>query len=301
MISGYVFDIKKYAIHDGPGIRTTVFFKGCSLQCRWCHNPESWQLQPETSFRRSRCLGCGHCVQACGHDAISLVDGSSLTDARRCVLCGECLPECPVGAREIIGKSMTIPYVMSEIEKDIIFYDESGGGATFSGGEPLMQEQFLLALLNQCRVRDIHTTVDTTCYVEPAVMEKVSKSVDLFLCDIKHTDSDKHEAYTGVSNTLIMDNIQRLARAGKDIFIRVPIIPGFNDDMANISETARFAVSLGTVRRVDVLPYNRGGVEKSTRLATTLDLMRVETPENEEIEEIADVFRGYGFQVRVGG
>jgi pyruvate formate lyase activating enzyme len=240
-------------------------------------------------------------VQACGHDAISLVGGLPVTDAERCVLCGGCLSQCPTGAREIIGQSMTIPEVTAEIEKDVIFYDESGGGATFSGGEPLMQEEFLLALLNQCRARDIHTAVDTTCYAESAVAERVAGLANLFLCDIKHMDSGQHESYTGVGNALILDNIQRLAQAGKEIFVRVPIVPGFNDSSANVEETARFAASLGTVRRVDVLPYNRGGLEKSVRLATKLSLMRAERPENDKMEEIAEVFRGHGFQVKIGG
>ena len=300
-VQGCVFDIKKYAIHDGPGIRTTVFFKGCPLQCRWCHNPESWKAAPEASFRKGRCVRCGRCETTCQNDAITFSDGYPAADTDKCVLCGACADACLSGAREIVGEQMTVEAVMAEIRKDIIFYDESGGGATFSGGEPLMQLEFLLALLNRCRAEDIHTAVDTTCHAQAGPMGRVAEAADLLLCDIKHMDSDEHQRYTGVPNRLILDNIQTLARAGRRMLIRVPIIPGFNDDQANIAATARFAQSLQTVSRIDLLAYNRGGLEKAARLADEPDLMETQTPDDERMEQIAQVLTGYGFDVGIGG
>jgi pyruvate formate lyase activating enzyme len=181
---GCVFDIKKYAIHDGPGIRTTVFFKGCPLQCQWCHNPESWRESSELGFRRGRCIRCGQCVEVCKEQAILLTEDGPVTNVDKCKLCGECADACATGAREIIGQEMTVSQVMGEVEKDIIFYDQSDGGVTFSGGEPLMQPDFLLAILNQCRAHGIHTAVDTTCYAEPEVVQKIAEKTDLFLCDL---------------------------------------------------------------------------------------------------------------------
>ncbi len=313
--SGLVFDIKRYAIHDGPGIRTTVFFKGCPLRCRWCHNPESWKDNPEPALRRNRCLRCGRCVKICPQNAISLTDdlpaaaGLPLTDPEKCTLCGECIETCPGGAREIIGRRMTVAEVMTEIEKDIIFYDESVGGATFSGGEPLMQAEFLLALLNQCRKKHVHTAVDTSCCAQPDVVDAVAKKTDLFLCDLKHTDSDAHRRLTGVENTLILANIKRLSQAGKKIIIRIPIIPGFNDDRENIEATGKFAASLPGVIRIDILPYNRGGNEKAARLARPstgglaagIDLIRIETPNDQKMNSIAALLGKYGFEVKIGG
>lgn len=298
---GHVFDIKRYAIHDGPGIRTTVFFKGCPLRCRWCHNPESWKAWPELSLRIHRCIRCGRCTGVCRQEAISLLEGAPVTDARKCTLCGECIAECPVSAREIIGRQTAAAEVMTEIRKDVVFYDESGGGATFSGGEPLMQPGFLLALLNQCRSEDIHTAVDTTCHAEAGLVRRVAEVANLFLCDVKHMDSDKHERHTGVRNELILDNVRMLAEAGKPMFIRIPIIPGFNDDAENIERTARFVGSLRTVARIDILPYNRGGREKSVRLADEFDLMQASPPDNDTMERIAGVLRGRGFEVKIGG
>lgn len=300
-IRGLVFDIKKYAIHDGPGIRTTVFFKGCPLQCQWCHNPESWKGLAEHGLRRSRCIGCGQCVEVCTNEAISLVENLPVTDMEKCVLCGRCVDTCVNGAREIIGRRMRVSEVMAEVERDIIFYDQSGGGVTFSGGEPLMQPDFLFALLNQCEERQIHTAVDTSCYAEPEIVERIGEKTDLFLCDIKHMDSETHERFTGVTNNLILDNIRRLSEAGKEIVIRVPVIPGFNDEKANIEATGEFAASLQSVSRIDILPFNRGGKEKSARFAVGYEPMQVEPPDEEEMSSIAKILSGYGFEVKIGG
>jgi pyruvate formate lyase activating enzyme len=300
-VTGYIFDIKKYAIHDGPGIRTTVFFKGCPLQCKWCHNPESWSKCPEPGFRKSRCVRCGRCAEVCEEQAIAFVENEPVTNVENCKLCGECVGACLSSAREIIGNEMTVGAVMSEVEKDVIFYDQSAGGVTISGGEPLMQPEFLLALLKQCRAKGINAAVDTTCYAEPEIIQKVAEQTDLFLCDLKHMDAGVHRDFTGVDNELILYNIRSLSNAGKGIAIRVPIIPGFNDDRANIEMTAEFVASLAGVGRIDILPYNRGGTEKSARLTAEFNLMETEVPDDEKMIMIADTFKGYGFEVKIGG
>jgi pyruvate formate lyase activating enzyme len=300
-IKGLVFDIKKYAIHDGPGIRTTVFFKGCPLKCQWCHNPESWSNHAEHSFRKGRCTGCGQCVEACPRQAISIIDGIAVTETSKCNLCGRCIDTCIACAREIIGREMTVKEVMEEIEKDEIFYDQSGGGVTFSGGEPLMQPEFLLELLNKCQNKQIHTAVDTSCYADSKIMKMVSKKANLFLCDIKHMDTEVHEQFTGVGNKLILDNIRFLSTTGKDIIIRIPIIPDFNDEKANIEATGKFVASLSGIIRVDILPFNAGGKEKSARLAFENKYLQVEAPSQEQMKSIAKDLGKYGFEVKIGG
>jgi pyruvate formate lyase activating enzyme len=300
-LKGTIFDIKKYAIHDGPGIRTTVFFKGCPLTCSWCHNPESWRPDPEPGWRRSRCVHCGRCKDICPSQAISISDNGPVTNIDRCTVCGECVPNCVQDAREIIGRRWSVPELMDEIRKDVIFYDESGGGVTFSGGEPLMQPDFLIAVLEQCRLEVIHTALDTTCCCEPNILTKCAEGTDLFLCDIKHMDNSKHRAYTGVDNKLILDNILRLATMGKKIIIRIPIVPGFNDDIINVEKTAEFVAALNGSRRVDLLPYNRGGVEKTSRLAVSTRPMETDSPRQEVMETIRDTFTEYGLEVKIGG
>jgi pyruvate formate lyase activating enzyme len=205
------------------------------------------------------------------------------------------------GARDIIGQEMTVGEVMAEVEKDVVFYDQSGGGVTFSGGEPLMQPEFLLALLNQCRTQQIHTAVDTSCYAEPEIIDKVADKTDLFLCDLKHMDSDMHERFTGVENNLILDNIKHLSEAGKEIIIRIPVIPNFNDDQTNIEATGKFTASLPSVSGIDILPYNRGGREKSARLSAGFKLMQTETPGEEKMNSIAKSLDNYGLEVKIDG
>lgn len=299
--TGMIFDIKRYAIHDGPGIRTTVFLKGCPLRCEWCHNPESWYPGKERAFRRGRCEACGHCVGACPRQAISLEADRPTTDEDRCVLCGACVEACVAGAREIIGRQIGIGELIAEIERDVVFYDQSGGGVTFSGGEPLMQPDFLLGLLVECKARDIHTAVDTSCYAPAEVVDDVSPYIDLFLCDLKHMNSTRHKQATSFSNELILENIRRIAAAGRKIVLRLPLVPGFNDDDLNLEATGRFATSLGAVVAMDVLPYNSGGSAKSVRLAGQRDMLRATPPTDERLRAAVKKLQSFGLTIGIGG
>lgn len=299
--TGIIFDIKRFAIHDGPGIRTTVFFKGCPLSCCWCHNPEGQDVELEIMFWQDRCIGCDTCVKACPNGAISRSGGSLSTDKDKCNLCGDCTEVCPSGAREIIGTKVTVSKVMEEIEKDIIFYDESGGGVTFSGGEPLMQPAFLNSLLVCCKEKEIHTAVDTCGFAEIETLLKISKNVDLFLYDLKLMDDSKHKRFTGVSNELVLRNLEDLSLHHNRIIIRIPIIPGINDDDENIFKTGEFVASLKDVEQIDLLPYNKLGIEKYKRLKIAYNVCKVHSPSNEKIAEIAEKLKKFGLKVRIEG
>jgi len=301
LITGIVFDIKKFSIHDGPGIRTTVFFKGCPLSCWWCHNPEGQAPKPELMLWASRCIRCGACLEVCDQGAISRDDDVVSTDREKCVLSGACVEVCYAEAREIVGQEMTVAQVMAEIERDIPFYDQSGGGVTFSGGEPLLQRDFLLALLRACKERAIHTSVDTCGFATWETVDSMRKHVDLFLYDLKLMDDARHRKFTGVSNELILKNLQRLSAQGHDIFLRVPIIPGINDDAENIRQIGTFAAALPHLNRVDILPYHRAAAEKYHRLNKVYGLPETRPPSDEKMAEISQILRGFGLQVKTGG
>ncbi len=298
--SGIVFDIRRFSIHDGPGLRTTVFFKGCPLRCYWCHNPESQHHRRESLYWPERCIQCQSCVAACPDGAIRWEAGRPVTDETRCNLSGACVQACYAEARQIAGRRMTVPEVMSEVERDISFYDSSGGGVTFSGGEPLLQANFLIGLLQACRAAEIHTAVDTSGFATWDIMERVRPYVDLFLYDIKLMDPIKHRKYTLVFNPRILDNLRELARLGHNIRIRMPIMPGINDDIKNLRETAAFAVEVG-VNRIDLLPYHAVALNKYERLHRHYRLPDLQTPSDERMSEIAQVFEGFGLQVQIGG
>jgi len=295
--TGIIFDIKKFSIHDGPGIRTTVFLKGCPLSCGWCHNPEGQASQEELILRPDRCIACGACVEACDRGAIISDRGIVLTSRERCAACGACVEVCYPGARELVGREVTVAEVVAEVERDRPFYDQSGGGVTLSGGEPLFQPAFLSELLKACKASDLHTVLDTCGFAPWEVMDRVREYVDLFLYDLKLMDEARHREITGVSNVPILRNLSRLSQEGHRVILRVPVIPGVNDDEPNLDQIARFAAALPSLRRVDLLPYHRIGRDKYQRLGKNCLMPEVDPPTRERVEEIADMVAGFGLEV----
>lgn len=301
MEKGLIFDIRGYSIHDGPGIRTTVFFKGCYLHCPWCHNPEGQSPKLELVFSELRCRGCQECVKNCPQHALSRSGTETLIDREKCDLCGICAEECSSQALEIIGKEMTVEEVMKEIEKDRIFYDESNGGVTFSGGEPLRQAEFLNALLEECQKNYIHTCLDTSGYAPSEILNKISDKVDLFFYDLKIMDEKKHKEYTGASNKLILENLKKLATKNKKIIIRIPLIAGINDTEENISQTAEFLKPLKIITEISLLPYHRLGSQKYKKLNRPDPSNEFQIPSQEKVEEIKKRLETLGFKIKIGG
>ena len=300
MPTGNIFNIQKYSIHDGPGIRTTVFFKGCPLNCWWCHNPESQSPSPELIFWKDRCINCNTCLTACPSDAISIEDGIMFTDKRKCSLCGECAKKCPTEAREIIGRKATACEVMKEIEKDIIFYQESGGGVTFSGGEPLMQQEFLEEILHCCQKKEIHTTLDTSGYCAWPFLDRIREMIDLFLFDVKIMNDEAHKKYTGVSNQIILENLKKLAGENENIIVRIPIIPGINDDAQNIKDIGKFLASI-SIKCIELLSYHNIASEKYARIGKNYALENTRVPAKEKLSKISNLLREYDLIIKSGG
>ena len=298
---GIIFDIKRYAIHDGPGIRTTVFFKGCPLTCPWCHNPEGIDPSPKVVYRKSKCIGCLECVDACPEKALSAGPDGVRTDEALCNLCGTGVNVCPAGARERVGKTETVASLMAVIRKDVPFFDTSGGGVTFSGGEPLMQAEFLLEVLKTCGKEDIHRALDTTGYTDPDILKKVARHTDLFLFDLKFIDPEKHRHYTGVSNEQILKNLETLVQNDSRVIIRIPLIPGINDDDDNINSTVTLLDHLPQIESVHILPYHGFQKSKYDTFAMNYKARDVNPPSLERVEEIRKRLAGTGLTIEVGG
>jgi len=296
---GVTFNIQRFSIHDGPGIRTTVFMKGCPLECKWCSNPESISPTPEIMVNSIRCIHCGKCKEICPEDAIIAIEGDKRIDFNRCTQCMECVKVCYTKTLECAGTHMSVDEVLEEVEKDSLFYQNSGGGVTLSGGEPLFQPRFTRELLKKCKEKGFHTALDTTGYASWKVMEDVLMYVDLVLFDIKHMDDHFHKEGTGVSNTQILENMERAASRVR-MWLRFPVIQGFNDSPENIEGVASLALKLG-VEKVSLLPYHEWGKAKYEKLGKDYPFPFPGEISDERLEEIKRFFEEKGLSVTLKG
>ena len=276
MKTATIFDIERNSYVDGPGIRTTVFFKGCNLHCSWCHNPESQSPNPQMLVYKNKCTGCGKCKEKCPNAL------------ETCSLCGRCTLYCPHDARDVCGKEYTVDEVMREILKDKTFYENSGGGVTFSGGECMLQIDFLEAILKECKINGVHTAVDTAGHVPFECFEQIIPYTDLFLYDVKCYDSDKHRQYTGASNELILSNLGRLLKMGIAIWVRIPIIPTVNDSEEEMLNIKNFIISCGSPEKIELLPYHAMGEHKYAAIGKQAQTFSV--PSKEKISQLKRVF-----------
>lgn len=298
---GTLFGIKHYAIHDGPNIRTTVFFKGCPLSCIWCHNPEGLDSAIEVVTDNRKCIRCGACVEACPTQALTLTNGGIQRNTSRCGAMIECVRVCPALAHEPTGWTIDTPTLMTELIKDRPFYEQSGGGVTFSGGEPLQQAEFLLELLKRCGEENIHRAVDTCGFAPTEILLTIAEYTDLFLFDLKHMNSEIHRLLTGEPNELIHENISRLAELGQAMRIRFPLVPGVNADEENVRATGAFVATLRGVDQIDLLPYQSAAISKYARLGMKNSGSELEPPSPEEKDRVASILKEYGLTVRLGG
>lgn len=302
MHDSLIFDIKRYAINDGPGIRVVIFFKGCNLHCAWCHNPESISSKVEKMYAPAKCIKCGSCVAACPENAITLTTNGIVTNPDLCKICGKCAEVCPTKAIEMSGKVMTVPEIIDIIEKERIFFDQSGGGVTFSGGEPLIHSKMLFELLDECRKRKIHTAVDTAGNVSADIILEAAKKTDLFLYDLKMMDSGLHKKWVNTSNERILQNLKTISETGAHIIIRIPLIGGVNDTIQNIEQTAKFISELaGEKKEVNLLPYHNIAQNKYMKLGKSDDFEELLEPDKSAIARAISKFDEYGVKATVGG
>lgn len=299
-----VFNIQKYSIHDGPGIRTTVFLKGCPLNCIWCSNPESQELKSQVTFNSSRCIGCNSCIVSCLVRAISL-DSLFIRkiDYKKCTGCDKCVQICPAGALQKVGRLMTAREVLAEVIKDRIFYRKTNGGVTISGGEPFYQYDCFMGLLEEFKAAFLNVAVETTGYTSWENLERALPLIDLILYDFKHINSRKHRLYTGVDDSLIIENLKKLGETDVQIWLRMPIISGYNDSLEDIENTNDLIKNIKNIQKVELLPYHKLGISKYPRLGRLYKLKKLEPPSEQRLKEIESIFKTKlpWLEVQIGG
>lgn len=299
-----IVNIQKFSIHDGDGMRTTIFFKGCHLNCWWCHNPESQKYYPEFMFDKEKCTGCGYCVKACSHDAIHISEeGKAVTDPTKCVLCGECFDYCLQNAREKVGRTYEIEELVKICEKDQMFYEESGGGVTLSGGEIMSQDiDYLEELCKRLHNKGFNIAIDTCGYAPQENYERLLPYVDTFLYDIKTLNDELHQKYMGKSNKKILSNLEFIAKKGADINIRIPVVVPVNDDEKSMLDIIHYLKENVGIVRVNLLPYHSTGSSKYEKLGRPYLAKDLMVPSKEHMEELKKLFQDHGFkQVKIGG
>jgi pyruvate formate lyase activating enzyme len=297
---GLVLNIQRFCVHDGPGIRTTVFLKGCPLACPWCHNPEAISSRPQIVVVETRCIACGACVAACPLGLPSGRGGGFAGERAPCTACGACVEACPTEARQLAGQELSVAEVMGAVARDRVFYEESQGGVTFSGGEPLRQPRFLIALLRACREQGIDTALDTSGLAPREELLAAAALADLVLFDLKLIDDERHREQTGVSNRTILANLRALAGVHRRLWIRVPVLPGVNDDAENLAATAAFVASLPRVERVSLLAYHKLGQDKLRRLGQTRAAAEIVPPSALRMRALATDLEAAGVPVTIG-
>ena len=298
-MTGTVFDMQRFSLHDGPGIRTIVFLKGCPLHCRWCSNPESQNNSPIVMYKKSDCFKCGRCISVCKVGAISF-DNETHINREKCTGCGECTNVCPSGALVLKGKTMTIQQAIKELKKDATIFRRSNGGVTLSGGEPLVQHEFASQLLLACKSQGWSTAIETTGFGSSEAIEKVIPYVDTVLLDIKHIDPYTHKKFTGISNEVILKNAKRISQITKTV-VRVPIIPGFNYSYKDIEDIAKFVKSLNNVDTIHLLPYHTFGENKYDLLGIEYTLDGLKRLSKEDLNEHKKIVESYGIKCIIGG
>ncbi len=300
MTTAIVSNIQKYSIHDGPGIRSTVFLKGCPLLCAWCHNPETQVFQPEIVWYGEKCIGCISCVKVCPHQALKASRQGIVIDMERCTRCGKCTDVCPTLAMGKLGKEMTVEQVLAEVSKDEIFYQQSQGGVTLSGGEPLSKQEFAVECLKRCKERGYHTTVDTCGFVPESAFDAVLPYVDLFLYDIKHLDDDVHQKYMKAPVAPILSNLRHIVEKSANVWIRVPIVPTINDAPEHIQRIGALMQELG-LKEIYLLPYHKMAEAKYHRLHLPYTISHIAEPTAEQMQELAQILSKQGMNVHIGG
>ena len=293
-MEGVVFNIQRYSVQDGPGIRTTVFLKGCPLRCQWCHNPESWQGSPQVVWHEERCMECGGCSKVCPQGCGPMQSQLATANGLTCIRCGACVEICPTAASQWIGQRMSLQAVVAEVIKDLIFFEQSGGGVTFSGGEPLLQPEFVLSALKILKKQEIHTAIDTSGYVSPDVLLTVAGQSSLILYDLKHIDNQKHTSITGVPVDPILANLKALNQLTVPVWLRIPLIPGINDDLDTLQQMAQLAKANPCVQQVDVIGYHRTGIAKYGRMGMVYGLDTVAPPTVDHMKTAVELFRSEG-------